>query len=74
MTRERTRWINNFYYELQPYLHGAYINCPDRELPYALEEYYGENLPRLREIKTQYDPENIFRYQQSIPPLIVEEF
>lgn len=61
-------WINNFYQELRPYLHGAYINCPDRDLPQALQEYYGDNLTRLRQIKTKYDPENQFRYHQSIPP------
>jgi FAD/FMN-containing dehydrogenase len=66
---ERIAWIQGFYDELKEFLRGAYANAPDRDLPHALEKYYGENLPRLREIKTKYDPRNIFHYQQSIPPL-----
>ena len=46
----------------------SYQNFPNRSLPNPLEAYYGENLPRLRHIKRHYDPKNLFKNPQSIPP------
>ena len=45
---------------------GAYVNIPDILLNNFLEMYYGDNLPRLRVIKTKYDPKNFFKFAQSI--------
>ncbi len=56
---------------------GALINHPDTDhldpthnrsgLNWA-ELYYQGNLPRLRAIKTRYDPKNLFRHRMSIAP------
>ncbi len=54
---------------------GAFINHPDTDLAdpalnpsgvpwHAL--YYGANYPRLQQIKTQWDPRNVFRHALSI--------
>ena len=67
-TMEKLKWVNNFYNELEPYLSGAYANAADVDLTDPLEKYYEDNLPRLKEIKKKYDPQNVFRYPQSIPP------
>ncbi len=45
---------------------GSYVNIPDILLNNFLEEYYGDNLTRLRVIKTKYDPNNFFKFAQSI--------
>ncbi|MGD0500642.1 MAG: BBE domain-containing protein [Bryobacteraceae bacterium] len=33
-----------------------------------VEATYGGNFARLRQVKTKYDPENLFRVNQNIPP------
>jgi hypothetical protein len=47
---------------------GAYVNVPDAGLPNWETAYWGSNVDRLRRIKAKYDPDNIFQYEQSIPP------
>ncbi|WP_339279806.1 FAD-binding oxidoreductase [Paenibacillus sp. FSL W8-1187] len=53
---------------LQPYIVGSYINVPDQGIKASGPVYYGKNYPRLRRVKAKYDPENVFRNPQSIPP------
>jgi FAD/FMN-containing dehydrogenase len=47
---------------------GVYPNFPDPELEDSARAYHGANLDRLRRVKTTYDPENAFRFDQSIQP------
>jgi len=61
-------WIAEFSQALRPYVNGAYVNVPNiaqQDWPTA---YWGPNFDRLRKIKTKYDPNNIFQYEQSVPP------
>ncbi|CAG8823034.1 7594_t:CDS:1, partial [Racocetra persica] len=41
-----------------------YMNLHDRELDDWEHRYFGENLERLVDIKRQYDPNNLFHWNQ----------
>ena len=45
----------------------VYQNFADATLSSPLSAYYGDNLPRLVDVKSRYDPEDLFRHAQSIP-------
>jgi Berberine and berberine like len=47
---------------------GVYPNFPDPELENWGRAYHGSNLDRLRGAKATYDPENVFRFDQSVRP------
>jgi FAD/FMN-containing dehydrogenase len=51
-----------------PFTQGDYIGNPDRSLGDYLTAYYGDNVRKLRCVKRAYDPDNIFYFEQSIPP------
>jgi hypothetical protein len=61
-------WIAEFSRALRPYANGAYVNVPNIGMEDWAGAYWGGNLDRLREIKTRYDPDNVFQYEQSIAP------
>jgi FAD/FMN-containing dehydrogenase len=48
---------------------GAYVNFLANEGESRIRSAYpGSTWGRLREIKTRYDPTNLFRLNQNIPP------
>ena len=62
------RWVKDLRESLDPYTLGDYVNWPDIDIKNWQTSYYGSNFQRLRKVKTAYDPCNVFRFQQSIPP------
>ena len=61
-------WLAKFRQAMRPFVRGAYVNVPDAAFADWGELYYGTNFPRLREVKRKYDPMEVFRFPQSIPP------
>ncbi|MEU5380006.1 FAD-binding oxidoreductase [Streptomyces sp. NPDC005968] len=68
LTPQAQAWIAEFSQALRPYVDGAYVNVPNIGMQDWEAAYWGSNFDRLREIKAQYDPYNVFQYEQSIPP------
>jgi FAD/FMN-containing dehydrogenase len=50
---------------------GAFPNFADPDLTDWARAYHGANYERLTRIKAAYDPDNIFRFHQSLPPASV---
>jgi FAD/FMN-containing dehydrogenase len=60
--------VDAFRQQLLTYTRGDYVGNPDRSLKDYLIAYYGDNVQRLRCVKKKYDPEDVFHFEQSIPP------
>ena len=59
---------NNLYTDLVHYTSLYCLpNMIDYDLSDYLTSYYGTNQNTLKSIKTKYDPNNIFNWEQSIP-------
>ena len=46
---------------------GVFPNFPDPDLPDWARAYHGANYERLTRVKARYDPDDIFRFHQSLP-------
>jgi FAD/FMN-containing dehydrogenase len=66
---EERRWAREFWSALEPFHTGVYVNFLMEEGQDRIREAYGaEKLERLRSLKREYDPGNLFRLNQNIPP------
>ena len=61
-------WLDAFHEATRSFASDeGYQNFSDEAETGYLRAYYGANLERLVEIKRKYDPDNLFRFAQSIP-------
>ena len=67
---QQVAWVRALWTRCEPHLLGkAYVNhlsADDR--PETVRASYGENYSRLRQVKTVYDPTNLFRLNPNLPP------
>ncbi|WP_372379259.1 FAD-binding oxidoreductase [Vibrio natriegens] len=62
-------WARDFFAKTRPFASGgAYINFLTQDESERTESAYGPTYARLQEIKKKYDPNNLFRMNQNIPP------
>lgn len=61
-------FVKNVYNEIKEYTSEyCFPNFIDYDIEDYMNSYYGDNSNKLIEIKKKYDPNNIFKYKQSIP-------
>ena len=64
-----TDWARGYWQAVHPYsAGGAYVNFMMEEGVSRVQATYGDNYDRLVAVKTKYDPGNLFRVNQNIPP------
>jgi FAD/FMN-containing dehydrogenase len=62
------RWVDRSWSSVHPWGSGrVFPNFPDPDLEGWGQAYYGPNVDRLVKVKARYDPDNVFRFHQSLP-------
>ena len=62
-------WTNALWQTVRPEGAGVYVNFLEREGPDRVRNAYPPvTYARLAEIKRRYDPGNLFRFNQNVPP------
>jgi Berberine and berberine like len=62
-------WARNYWSALSPHHTSVYVNFLMEEGEERVRQAYGEaKYDRLKAVKRQYDPDNLFRLNQNIPP------
>jgi hypothetical protein len=67
-TAAGSTWLAHVQQLFAPTTQGSYQNYIDPTLEDWQQAYYGANLARLAQVKSKYDPDDVFHFAQSIPP------
>jgi hypothetical protein len=66
---EQRQWARDYWTALAPFHTSVYVNFLMEEGDERVREAYGDaKYERLRALKREYDPANIFRFNQNIRP------
>jgi hypothetical protein len=67
---QNVRWTDEYWRAMQPFASGGvYVNYLGEEGADWVKAAYGRNYNRLVALKTKDDPTNLFRGNQTIPPM-----
>ena len=62
-------WARELFHVMEPHAMGtAYVNFMPEDEAERVRGAYGGNYERLARIKADWDPENVFRYNQNVAP------
>lgn len=62
-------WVREYAEALTPHSEaGGYVNFMSEDDQGRVSNNYGSNFARLREVKDEYDPGNLFGHNQNVPP------
>jgi FAD/FMN-containing dehydrogenase len=62
-------WTTQFTDAMRPWsTGGVYVNFLQDEAPDLVRTAYGDKYARLQDVKTKYDPKNVFRFNPNILP------
>jgi hypothetical protein len=68
-TEVNVQWVRDTLAALEPCTAPpTLVNYAGADQPDETVAFYGPNLDRLRDIKSRYDPDNVFHLNQNIPP------
>ena len=66
---ENIKWVKDYYKALEPHsLAGGYVNFMAGDDQGRVKDNYKGHYDKLALIKKQYDPGNLFHFNQNIPP------
>ena len=66
---EQRAWARDYWSALSPYHTSVYVNFLMEEGEERIRQAYGASkYDRLKGLKRKYDPTNVFRLNQNIPP------
>ena len=74
--QEMTDWAKNYWEAVHPYnCDGGYINFIGTDEPESrLKATYGGNYEKLVELKSKFDPNNVFHVNHNIKPVVSNSF